>query len=162
MRIEIPVTLRWSDVDAYGHVNNVNMLRLLEIARIDAFWTTDEPGYSNGVLDASPGSESAMFVAHQEIEYLQPLNYRKAPVIVEIWLSKIGGASVEVNYVVRDAVPAQQPQESQQLDPVVYANASTTLVIVDGSTGRPRKITDDERATWQQFVEEPIRFKRRR
>ena len=31
------VPLRWSDMDAYGHVNNVQYLRLLEEARITAF-----------------------------------------------------------------------------------------------------------------------------
>ena len=33
-RIEVPVQLRWSDMDAYAHVNNVEMLRLLEEARV--------------------------------------------------------------------------------------------------------------------------------
>ena len=31
-RVEVP--LRWSDMDAYGHVNNVQYLRLLEDARV--------------------------------------------------------------------------------------------------------------------------------
>ncbi|MGL5850524.1 MAG: acyl-CoA thioesterase, partial [Phycicoccus sp.] len=31
-RVEVP--LRWSDMDAYGHVNNVQFLRLLEDARV--------------------------------------------------------------------------------------------------------------------------------
>lgn len=37
-RLEVPVQLRWSDMDAYAHVNNVEMLRLLEEARIEVFW----------------------------------------------------------------------------------------------------------------------------
>ena len=28
-RLEVPVQLRWSDMDAYQHVNNVEMFRLL-------------------------------------------------------------------------------------------------------------------------------------
>ena len=34
-RVEVP--LRWSDMDAYGHVNNVQYLRLLEDARVIGF-----------------------------------------------------------------------------------------------------------------------------
>ncbi|MFM6850406.1 MAG: thioesterase family protein, partial [Terrabacter sp.] len=31
------VALRWSDMDAYAHINNVQFLRLLEDARVIAF-----------------------------------------------------------------------------------------------------------------------------
>ena len=33
----VNVPLRWSDMDAYGHVNNVQFLRLLEDARVTGF-----------------------------------------------------------------------------------------------------------------------------
>ena len=33
----VHVPLRWSDMDAYGHVNNVQFLRLLEDARVTGF-----------------------------------------------------------------------------------------------------------------------------
>ena len=32
MKLHVPIRLRWSDLDAYGHVNNAEMLRLLEEA----------------------------------------------------------------------------------------------------------------------------------
>lgn len=31
-RLHVPIPLRWSDFDAYAHVNNAEMLRLLEEA----------------------------------------------------------------------------------------------------------------------------------
>ena len=37
-RLHVPVPVRWGDLDAYGHVNNVAVLQLLEEARIAAFW----------------------------------------------------------------------------------------------------------------------------
>ena len=43
-RLHVPVSLRWSDLDAYAHVNNVEMFRLLEDARITAFWTHPDAG----------------------------------------------------------------------------------------------------------------------
>ena len=45
--------MRWSDMDAYGHVNNVQYLRFFEDARIEAFgahragegvWTDERQG----------------------------------------------------------------------------------------------------------------------
>lgn len=42
MRLHVPTPLRWSDLDAYGHVNNARMLSLLEEARIQAFWVNDD------------------------------------------------------------------------------------------------------------------------
>ena len=61
-RLEIPVQLRWSDMDAYQHVNNVEMLRLLEEARIEAFWSHPvapdgsrvESAFPTAVIDAGP------------------------------------------------------------------------------------------------------------
>ena len=40
-RITVPLPLRWGDQDAYGHVNNATMFRLLEEARIRAFVRDD-------------------------------------------------------------------------------------------------------------------------
>ena len=43
-----------------------------------------------------------MLVARQEIEYLLPLGYSRAPVLVELWISHLGGASIEVSYRLRE------------------------------------------------------------
>lgn len=36
-RLHVPIAVRWSDLDAYEHVNNARMFTLLEEARIAAF-----------------------------------------------------------------------------------------------------------------------------
>lgn len=160
-RLEVPVQLRWADMDAYAHVNNVAMLRLLEEARIEAFWrhpVSDDPDavrpvqWPTAVLDAGPGAEVSTLVARQEIEYLRPLPYRRRPVVVEMWLGHLGGASIDVCYEVRDDGP----------EPTVYARAVATLVLVDTAAGTPRRITEAERSAWQPYVEGPISFRRRR
>jgi len=154
MRIDIPVYLRWSDMDAYGHVNNVDMMRLLEIARIEAFWTSETSTHHTGILDASPGAATATFVARQEIEYVTPLAYRRDPVIVELWIGHIGGASIDVSYVIKDA--------NETGGHTIYAKAATTLVMVDTATGKPRRISPAEREAWEPYVEEPVTFRHRR
>lgn len=161
-RLEVPVQLRWSDMDAYAHVNNVEMLRLLEEARIEAFWshpvgpdgTRPDGALPTAVLDAGPGATVSTLVARQEIEYLRPLGYRRAPVVVEMWLGHLGGASIDVCYEVRDA-PASAPGSQ------VFARATTTLVLVDPATGAPRRWGDHERTVWAPYVEAPLVHRRR-
>ncbi|GAA2724841.1 acyl-CoA thioesterase [Cellulomonas aerilata] len=157
-RIDVPVQLRWADLDAYGHVNNAQMLQLLEEARIEAFWSHpgagDATGRPSAVIDAGLGAQTTTLVARQEIEYLRPLDYRRAPVVVQLWIGHLGGASIDVCYVVHDGVPDAESEP--------YARATTTLVLVDTATGRPRRITDTERAAWSPFLGEPVAMRRRR
>lgn len=157
-RLRVPVQLRWSDVDAYAHVNNVAMLTILEESRIEAFWASppsvddaDRRPWPTAVLDAGPGAETSTLVARQQIEYLVPLAYRRSPVLVEMWLGHLGGASMDVCYEVKD------PGD----DGTVYARAETTVVLVDAATGRPRRLGETERAAWSPYVEEPVRFRHR-
>ncbi|GIG35752.1 acyl-CoA thioesterase [Cellulomonas pakistanensis] len=176
-RLRVPVQLRWSDMDAYGHVNNVELLRLLEEARIEAFWAhpapadplgdagpasgsdaapADREAWPTAVLDAGPGARTATLVARQEVEYLRPLGYRRTPVVVDMWIGHLGGASIDVCYEVHDASP-----DGSAAGPGPYARAVTTLVLVDAASGAPRRIGETERAAWLPYVEDPPTFRRR-
>jgi acyl-CoA thioester hydrolase len=156
VRIHVPIPLRWSDFDAYAHVNNAEMLRLLEEARIQAFWRPDEgaePGAATAILDARPGAEFIALIARQEVEYLAPIPYMRAPLDIEMWIGRIGGASLEVCYEVFSPAGVR-PR-------VLFTKAATTLVMVTAANGRPERITDDFRAVWQPYVDEPISFTKR-
>ncbi|MFT2692768.1 acyl-CoA thioesterase [Clavibacter zhangzhiyongii] len=156
-RVHVPVHLRWADLDAYDHVNNVEVLRLLEEARVRAFWRGDadgdgvDPGMA--LIDASAGAATMTMIARQEVEYLRPISYGRRPLDVQVWLGRLGGSSLEACYELRSPAGVE-PSE-------LYARASTTIVLVDSVTGRPRRITDEERAAWADYVEEPVAFSRR-
>lgn len=158
-RLRIPVTVRWSDLDAYGHVNNVAMMRLLEEARIAGFWRHPDPGSTvdagappAAVLGGGPGADTETVVARHEVEYLLPLEYHREPVIVEMWLSRLGGASIDVCYQVTTGDGEAR---------TVYVNAATTLVLLDAGTGRPRRLDDHERAVWAGYVGPAVEMRRR-
>lgn len=160
-RLHVPVSLRWSDLDAYGHVNNVAMLTLLEEARIEVFWRhpvsaedPSAPRWPTAVIDAGPGAETSTLVAAQEIEYLRPLAYRRTPVTIEMWIGRLGGASLDISYEVRESPSGE--------DGELFARAITTLVLVDSSTGAPRRIGTAERAAWEPYIEAPVELRRRR
>ena len=88
--------LRWSDMDAYQHVNNVVYLRYLEQARVDwMFRRASEAGVEGFATFGT-------VVAKHEIEYRRPLVYRTEPVRVEVWVTAIRTAQFTVAYEVCD------------------------------------------------------------
>ena len=128
--------LRWADMDAFGHVNNVVFLRYLEEARIDFMFRL------------APGEGSASFtggsvVARHEIDYLRPLIHRHEPVDIETWVTDISVASMTVRYEVKDAT-------------TVYARASTVVVPYNLAVGRPRRITAEERMFLEKYRDDGV------
>ena len=177
MRLHIPIHLRWSDIDAYAHVNNAAMLGLLEEVRIQAFWTVptssaatslrdaSEPAgvgpagaaeqtAGPAVLDGRPGAQTLTLIARQEVEYLQPIPYGRAPLDCEVWIGRLGGASLDLSYEVYSPV-GEQPRR-------LTTRAATTLVLVDATTSKPRRITPAERAAWAPLIEPRVDFSNRR
>lgn len=139
------VPLRWSDVDVFGHVNNVQYLRLLEDARTVALtrWFPD------GLALLAKG----LLVASHEIEYLAQMDYRLEPVAVDIWVTKLGGAGYHVGYVVQDPPHVGRTR---------YAVAETSLALFDVRTGAPRRMAADERAVLGGLLAPAPAFRRRR
>ncbi|WP_133885671.1 thioesterase family protein [Streptomyces sp. BK208] len=120
--------LRWADMDAYGHVNNVVFLRYLEEARID-FLFRPEKDFKQGSV-----------VARHEIDYKRQLVHRHHPVDVELWVTEIRAASFTLTYEVKDG-------------DVVYVRASTVIVPFDFEAQRPRRITAEEREFLEEYTD---------
>lgn len=118
--------LRWSDMDAYQHVNNVVYLRYLEEARVDwMFRRASEAGVEGFATFGT-------VVAKHEIEYRRPLVYRPEPVRVEVWVTAIATAKFTVAYEVRD-------------DEAVYATASSVLVPFNIEGNHLRRLSQVEK-----------------
>jgi len=154
MRVHIPIHRRWGDQDALGHINNVSMLKILEEARLRAFWR--EEGSENSPLavfgedTVSGGGSARTLVARQEIEYLAPVPYGRDPLDVQVWIGRLGGSSVEICYDVYS--PDGQTR---------YARSSVVVVLVDSETGAPTRLPAEVRAAWRPYVEAPIEYRRR-
>ncbi|BDZ49966.1 thioesterase [Frondihabitans sucicola] len=155
-RLHVPTVLRWGDLDAYGHVNNAEMLHLLEEARIQAFWSAGEESgdaSTTAILDSRPDTQTWSLIARQEVEYLAPIAYTRQPLDIQLWIGQMGGASLEIFYEVFSPVGVE-PR-------VLHTRAASTLVLVDATTQRPRRISEAERAAWTPYVDEPLAFRRR-
>ncbi|MFJ7049609.1 thioesterase [Streptomyces sp. JV178] len=121
--------LRWADMDAYGHVNNVVFLRYLEEARID-FLFRPEKDFKQGSV-----------VARHEIDYRRQLVHRHKPVDIELWVTEIRAASFTITYEVKD------PEQ-------VYVTASTVIVPFDFQAQRPRRLTAEEREFLAEYQDD--------
>jgi acyl-CoA thioester hydrolase len=149
------MALRWGDQDAYGHVNNVEVLRLIEEARVRAFWRSETPELDlpSAVLELTTDSDTWSLVARLETEYLAPMPYTRAPIDVEVWIGRLGGASIEICFELYS--PAGLTPR------VLYARSATTIVTVAAGTGRPTRIPGHLREAWAPWIDEPVAFTRR-
>lgn len=137
MRHRFQCPLRWSDMDAFGHVNNAVFLRYLEEARLDLL--------SRQARETEPSAfTGGSVVSRHEIDYLRPLTYRHTPVAVELWVTKVGAASVDFAYEIREADPAARP----------YVRAKTVVVTYDFAEERPRRLTAVERAFLEGYFDD--------
>ena len=98
--------VRWSDLDSYGHVNNVKYYDYIQEARISFMTTT---------IGWEP--EAVWMVVRQDLEYLKPIDFRTNPYEVGTAVAAIGNRSFTLAAEIRD------PAEG-----TVYATARTVVV----------------------------------
>lgn len=82
--LEHPIRLRWSDVDAYQHVNNARYLTYLEEGR--------DRWYEQTVASVEGATEFVL--VRVAIDYRQELTLEDLELVVKIWPTELGGASV--------------------------------------------------------------------
>ncbi len=155
-RLHVPIHLRWGDLDAFNHVNNTSMLKLLEEARVRTFWVVDpgDSGPTTAVIRSGIAAGSLTLIARQEIEYLAPVPYRREPLDIQLWFGKIGGSSIEVCYEVFSPI-GDVPQ-------TLYARATSVVVMVDAQSGHPIRLTEEMRTAWAPYLGAPIVYGHRR
>jgi acyl-CoA thioester hydrolase len=125
--------LRWADVDVYGVINNVSIMRYLEEARVD-------------LLGCMPPSEQDSFlrrgsvVVRHEVDYKQTLRHRRDPVEIETWVTGLRKSTVTISYLVKD-------------EDRLYASARTVLAPFDYKAGHPRRLTGAESEFFSQYLE---------
>jgi acyl-CoA thioester hydrolase len=90
-----PLVVRWSDLDSYGHVNNVKYYDYAQEARVALMmaglgWTGDLPGGEASVL------------VRQDLEYARPIDFRRTPYEVATTVAAVGNRSLTLGVVIRD------------------------------------------------------------
>lgn len=123
-RFVYDVALRWSDMDAYGHVNNARFLTLFEEARVAMFFV--------GARSHGLGSfEEGIVISRHEVDYLRPVDYGD-PVRIEMWISEVRAASFTVSYELFDGE-------------VLASRAKSWCVPFNLANQHPRRLSPEEK-----------------
>jgi acyl-CoA thioester hydrolase len=121
-----PLRVRWSDLDSYGHVNNVKYYDYVQEARINLF--SAAVGWP-----AAANTDDVWLVVRQDVEYLRPMDFRPDPYEVRSVVSGIGNRSVTLEAEIRDPLSSTR-----------YATARRVVV-----AGTP--LTDFQRAAFNRY-----------
>ena len=120
-QIEVPV--RWGDMDALQHVNNINYFQFCESARIAYFETI-------GLFDKTGSTLGPSLVAAQ-LNFRRQVHY-PATLQVGVSASKIGNTSFTLSYVIRNSAGNE-----------LVADGSSVVVWVDYSRGKPVPLPEE-------------------
>lgn len=127
-----PMRVRWSDLDSYGHVNNVKFFDYVQEGRI-AF----SEAVSTQMARTRGGGETdyLWMVVRQDVDYVTQLEFRMEPYEVATGVTNVGTTSMSFCSEVRG-------------DGKIFARAATTVVCAD-QTGRPVAIP----AGWREVLD---------
>lgn len=134
MRHTAKVHVRWDDLDAFGHINNAKYLTYVQEARADFTWFTRQAAGKTPLL-------FDMVVARAEVDYIEPIYDGGMDIDCQIWITRIGNASFEMEYEIIHKG-------------VIRARVKTTQVAVSVETKRSRPLTDEEREFLAEYLEE--------
>ena len=131
-RFTYDVAVRWSDMDAFGHVNNARFLTLYEEARVAMFFT-------GARAQGLTSFEDGIVISRHEIDYLRPVDYGE-DVRIELWISELRPASFTVSYELFD-------------DGMLASRARSVCVPFNLAEQFPRRLTDAEREFLKPYQE---------
>jgi acyl-CoA thioester hydrolase len=124
--LEVP--LRWGDMDAMAHLNNVMYFRLMEEARIQWFQQFGFPTLPTG---------EAPILAHAACDFVRAMTY-PGIAIVRQTVTRVGRSSVEMDLAI----------EKKDEPGVIYATGRTVIVWYDYAEGKSKP--------WPEAIREAI------
>ncbi len=120
----VEAQVRFSDMDALGHVNNMVYLSYLELARIE---------YIKRVLGVVEPKDFAVVIARVEIDYRSPA-FHTETLRVGVRVTELGGSSMKMDYRIEEKKTGR-----------LVAEAKTVMVSYDHRAGKVRRWPDETR-----------------
>lgn len=128
------VPVRWSDMDAFGHINHARMITLMEEARVAWLLSVGE--------QYAPLIKSAMIVT-VEIRYQAQLRHEDSPLRIAMWIKGSRSVDFTIGYEVRSAAASPDSKPA--------CVASTQMAVVDLEKQRLRRLRDTEKSYLQEW-----------
>lgn len=127
-----PLSVRWGDIDAFGHVNNATYLTYIQEARVDFTWFSRKQKNEKPLL-------LDMVVARTEVDYILPIYEGDTALDIAVWVERIGTSSFTLVYEISEGE-------------TLYARAKSVQVAVNMETKRSRPLNDLERVFLTEFL----------
>ena len=127
-KFSVPLTVRFTEIDMYGIVNNAVVISYFEYARIEYF---KHIGLMSDWLN--PLSETVPVVADVQCDYLKQIKYDEQ-LIIYVKANSIGNSSVDIHYLARN-----------ERDEVVFTGRGT-MVQIGRISGKGVPWTDKEKS----------------
>ncbi len=121
--------VRFSDVDVYGHVNNVKYFEYYQEARIDFLTEMRDPDQPH----------LAAVLARIDVDYKRPILFRPEPYVVLTRVARVGTSSYRLDSEILDGEK-------------LLSKASAVLVAFDVTSQRSRPLTSRERAALESSM----------
>lgn len=119
----VPVALRWSDLDAFNHVNNARYLTFIEQARIE---------WLEGIAEPWVTAEYGPVLAQTLMNYRLPIEY-PASIFVELFTARLGNSSVTIGHRIVAG------------DGTLHCDGHAVVVWIDRASGKPRPLPEGVR-----------------
>lgn len=120
--MQVPVELRWRDLDAFNHVNNSSYLTYLEEARLRWLASIDGPWFFE---------DSMPVLASVNLNYRRPLAW-PAKIVVDLVCERVGTASLTITHRIVDADD----------DSILYCDGHVVMVWMNPQAGRSAPLPD--------------------
>ena len=127
-----PVTIRFRDLDAFGHVNNAVYFTFMEMARVAYFAQI-------GLLKSGEFPTPFFIIAEATCQFKAPIDM-ETPLIVQVRVSRLGNSSFDMEYRFVDDVSG-----------TVLASGRTVQVTFDYAVNRSVPLPDEWRAAITQL-----------
>ena len=129
------VNVRWSDMDAFQHINHARMVTLLEEARIPFIFGDDAPTQT---------MRDGAVITDLHVKYRGQLRHSESPLNVTMWIEQVRAVDFTIAYEVR-------PKDADESVPA-SVTATTQIATFDIEAQRLRRITPEEREYLQSYL----------
>jgi len=124
-KYKTPIHIRFSDMDAFGHVNNAIYLTYFEIARGN-YWTN---------IIEWDWDEMGIILGRSEIDYRKPITLNDE-IVCYVRTSRVGNSSFDVEYILSKVVDGHEE---------ICTTGKTVCISYDYKLAKSMPIPDKQR-----------------